>query len=179
MPDRAEADRPPHRPADANRRPAGGMSRLVAALVAGAVAIALNTAALAAADRIPLATAHGGLLRLLAMLTGDAVALPASAAFGTAFHVAVGLAMAVVYAFVVERVLTGPGWRRGIVFAAAVWLANALVVLPATGEGLAGSRHLAAAGMAWFAAAHTLFFVTLAVLYERLRPGGSGVAAAA
>lgn len=39
--------------------------RTLAALLAGAVAIALNTAALAAADLVPLATAHGGLLRLL------------------------------------------------------------------------------------------------------------------
>jgi hypothetical protein len=36
-------------------------------------------------------------------------------------------------------------------------------------EGFAGSRHLTLAGMVWFAAAHTLFFVVLAVLYARLR----------
>jgi hypothetical protein len=47
-----------------------------------------------------------------------------------------------------------------------VRLANAAVVLPAIGEGF---RHLGLAGMAWFAAAHTLFFVVLAVLYARWR----------
>ena len=35
----------------------------------------------------------------------------------------------------------------------------------------AGSRHLTLAGMVWFAAAHTLFFVVLAVLYARLQGG--------
>jgi hypothetical protein len=48
-----------------------------------------------------------------------------------------------------------------------VWLLNAAVVLPLTGEGLAGSVHLSLAGMTWFAAAHTVFFVLLAVLYQR------------
>jgi hypothetical protein len=43
------------------------------------------------------------------------------------------------------------------------------VVLPLTGEGFAGSTHLTFAGMLWFAAAHTLFFVALGWLYARLR----------
>ncbi|HEY2533335.1 MAG TPA: hypothetical protein VGJ20_36290, partial [Xanthobacteraceae bacterium] len=45
------------------------MPRTLAALLAGAVAIALNIAALAAADLVPLATARGGLLHLLVMLS--------------------------------------------------------------------------------------------------------------
>ena len=39
--------------------------RIPAALLAGCAAIAINTLALKAADVVPLATAHGGLLRLL------------------------------------------------------------------------------------------------------------------
>lgn len=145
------------------------MPRTIAALLAGAVAIALNTAALAAADLVPLATAHGGLLRLLVMLTGGALPIPAGSAFQAGFHIAVGLMMALLYALVLEPMLRGPSWLRGLIYAVAVWLANAGVVLPATGEGFAGSRHLSLAGMAWFAAAHTLFFIVLAVLYERWR----------
>ena len=144
------------------------MSQARAALLAGAVAIVLNTAALAMADFVPLATAHGGLLRLLMILI-DANSMPAGAAFQASFHIAVGLAMALFYAFALEPVLRGPSWLRGLLYAAAVWLANALIVLPATGEGFAGSRHLSLAGMVWFAAAHTLFFVAQAVLYARLR----------
>jgi hypothetical protein len=138
-------------------------------LLAGAVAIVLNTAALAAADLVPLATAHGGLLRFLVILTGGAIRIPPGCAFQTGFHIAVGLAMALFYALALEPVLRGPSWLRGLLYAVAVWLANALIVLSAIGEGLAGSRRLTVAGMAWFAAAHTLFFVTQAILYARLR----------
>lgn len=148
---------------------ASPMSRTLAALLAGAVAIALNIAAPAAADLVPLATARGGLLRLLMMLTDDVLPIPAGNAFQTAFHAIVGLAMALFYAWVLKPVLRGPSWFRGLIYAVAVWLANAAVVLPATGEGFAGSRHLTLAGMIWFAVAHTLFFIVLAVLYERFR----------
>jgi hypothetical protein len=147
------------------------MPRTLAALLAGAVAIALNIAALAAADLVPLATARGGLLRLLVMLTGGILAIPAGSAFQAVFHLVVGLAMALFYALVLEPMLRGPSWLRGLIYAVAVWLANAAVVLPATGEGFAGSRDLTLAGMVWFAAAHTLFFVVLAVLYKSLRGG--------
>lgn len=147
------------------------MPRTLAALIAGAIAIALNTAALAAADLVPLATARGGLLRLLMMVTGGAIQIPASGAFQLGFHVVVGLAMALFYAWVLEPVLQGPSWLRGLIYAVAVWLANAAVVLPSIGEGFAGRRHLTPEGILWFAAAHTMFFVVLAVLYERLRDG--------
>ena len=144
-------------------------SCLNAALLAGLVAIALNTAALAAADLVHLPTAHGGLLRFLVMLSGDRLRPPGGAGFMFAFHILVGLLMALVYGFVLERRLPGAPWQRGLVYALGVWLANSVVVLPLTGEGFAGSAHLGLAGMLWFAAAHTLFFVVLATLYARLR----------
>ena len=59
-----------------------------AALLSGAVAITLNSVALAAADLVPLATAHGGLLRLLSQLSG--IAPPKGAAFQAWFHAGVG-----------------------------------------------------------------------------------------
>jgi hypothetical protein len=83
------------------------MPRTLAALLAGAVAIALNIAALAAADLVPLATARGGLLRLLVMLTGGILAIPAGSAFQAVFHLVVGLAMALFYALVLEPMLRG------------------------------------------------------------------------
>jgi hypothetical protein len=52
-----------------------------------------------------------------------------------------------------------------VVFALLVWLANAFIVLPLIGEDIAGSRYLSAAGMIYFAAAHTVFFVLLALFY--------------
>ncbi len=142
------------------------MSRSVAALLAGVIAIILNTLLLSAADLVPLATAHGGLLRLVKMAT--ALPLPASAAFRWEFHIGVGLAMAMVYAFVLEPVIPGTALVKGLVYALVVWLLNSAVVLPLIGEGFAGSRNLTLPGMIWFAAAHTTFFVCLAVIYARL-----------
>jgi hypothetical protein len=77
--------------------------------------------------------------------------------------------MALFYAYVVEPALIGRPWVKGVICAVAVWMLNAIIVLPLIGEGLAGSRHLGAAGMIGFAAAHTIFFVLLAVLYAPLR----------
>jgi hypothetical protein len=144
------------------------MPRSSAAVIAGTIAIVLNTLALALADLIPLTTAHGGLLRLVVLLTGGVVQVPKGAAFQTGFHIVVGLIMALLYGLVLEPLLTGPGWCRGLLYAAAVWLANALIVLPVLDEGFAGSRYLTLPGMIWFGVCHTLFFVTLAVLYARL-----------
>lgn len=158
-------------------------SRLEASLEAGAVAIVLNTAALKLADVLSLPTAHGGLLRLISPwlagpLNGSGLTFlwhraggppPSSPLFQTGFHLVVGIAMAVFYAFAVEPFLGGRAIVKGLVYAAAVWLLNSAVVLPLTGEGFAGSEHLPLAGMVWFAAAHTLFFVILALLYRALR----------
>jgi hypothetical protein len=73
--------------------------------------------------------------------------------------------MALFYAYVLEPVLPGKVIRKGAIYAIAIWLLNAIIVLPATGEGFAGSAHLTLAGIVWFAAAHSLFFMVLAVLY--------------
>jgi len=92
-----------------------------------------------------------------------------SALFQTGFHLAVGIAMAVFYAFAVDPLAKGRAIAKSLGYAAAVWVLNAAVVLPLTGEGFAGSKHLSFAGMVWFAAAHTLFFLVLGVLYQTLR----------
>lgn len=158
-------------------------SRLAPAVMSGSVAIVLNTLALKAADLVPLATAKGGLLRLLSVwfaaplaATGIASAwlrsgapAPDGSLFQIGFHLIVGLMMALFYAYVLEPVLPGGNVWKGAVYAIAVWLLNAVVVLPATGEGFAGRAHLTFAGVVWFAAAHSSFFMALAVLYGGLR----------
>ncbi len=147
-----------------------------AALAAGVAADALNTAMLWGFDALGVPTAHGGLLRLLkssadvALATARMGALPApTPAFQIGFHAAVGLAMALGYAAVEPR-LPGPPWCKALATALAVWLVNAALVLPATGEGFAGSRHLGSLGIAAFALAHTAFFLVLAEAYARVRP---------
>ena len=153
--------------------------RLEAALLAGSIAIALNTLVLKAADLIHLPTARGGLLRLLWMAmaqmsqslgaSGFASPFPTSTGFQTGFHLFVGILMALFYAFAIEAALSTPPWVNGALYAAAVWLLNAVFVLPATGEGFAGSTHLTMAGMIWYGTAHTVFFILLTVVYAALR----------
>ena len=86
--------------------------------------------------------------------------------------------MAMIYAFAVEPILPGRAWMKGAIYALILWVLNAAIVLPATGEGFAGAAHLTLAGTVWFAAAHTLFFILLAILFafldgksRRLRKG--------
>jgi hypothetical protein len=155
------------------------MGWLGASLLAGLIAIVANTLILEAADWIPLVTARGGLLKLLRIyfsgpLAGLGVADlwaslhlpgPDTGVFKSGFHIVVGLAMAVFYGLVLEPLLPGSPLAKGLAYALLVWLANAFIVLPWIGEGVAGSRYLSAAGMIYFAMAHTVFFVGLAVLY--------------
>ncbi len=160
------------------------LHRVAAALLAGALAITVNTALLAAADAISLVTARGGLLKLLtvafgssltrlgvgALWTQSGLPAPGGTTFQLGFHVVVGLAMALLYGLALEAWLAGPPWRKGLVYAMVVWLANALIVLPLLGEGVAGSRSLGLPGIACFAAVHTMFFVGLAVLFAHAMP---------
>jgi hypothetical protein len=90
---------------------------------------------------------------------------PDTHAFKTGFHIFAGLLMTLFYAHVLEPILPRSALAKGLLYALLVWLANAFIVLPWIGEGIAGSAHLSAAGMIYFAAAHTVFFVLLALLY--------------
>jgi hypothetical protein len=141
-------------------------SRFYAALAAGTLAILLNSAVLASADLVHLPTAHGGLLRLLVVLTGGIIHPPTDSVFQFGFHIGVGLLMTMFYVYALDRRLPGSPWMRGLIYALLVWLANAAIVLPILGEGFAGSRDLTIAGIVWFACAHTLFFVAAALLYD-------------
>jgi hypothetical protein len=157
-------------------------SRLVSALLAGSIAIILNTLALKAADLISLPTAHGGLLRLVSLgfsgvlqQSGISSAwnqvgapAPSSPTFQVGFHIFVGLMMSIFYAFVLEPLMPWGATAKGFVYALGLWLINAIIILPSTGEGFAGMANLSAAGILWFATAHTLFFMLLAYGFELL-----------
>jgi hypothetical protein len=172
-------------PASHARRP----NRIVAASLAGFVAIALNTLALKAADLVPLATARGGLLRLITLWLSDPLEhlgiprlwaivggpAPSAPAFQIGFHTLVGLLMAMFYALLLESLPPKRAWTKGLLYATGVWILNAAVILPATGEGFAGRDHLTITGMIWFAAAHTLFFIVLASSYSELRRSSPGI----
>ena len=151
-------------------------------LLAGAVAIAVNTLLLLLAAHFGLQTGHGGVLKLIhpwlaPMLDRSGVAhawastalpAPGSPAFKTGFHVFVGLLMAAVYACA-ERFVRWRPWVKGLAYAVGVYLANALIVLPLLGQGIAGSRVVSSYGLLYFALAHTTFFMLLACCYARWR----------
>ena len=153
--------------------------RVSAALLSGAVASGANMALLGTASAAGITTAHGGLLRLfektvrhlapllhLAAQTNQWSMLPVSSVwFQNGFHVITGLFMAIFYAYVLDQRLYGRPLVKGLLYGIAVWLFNAFVVLPLTGEGIAGSAHLNAIGMISFATAHMAFFEVLSVLY--------------
>jgi len=82
--------------------------------------------------------------------------------------------MAVVYAALFEPQLHGPPGAKGLLYALLVWLLNAFVLLPAIGEGAAGVRQPAPAGIAYYVMARTVFFVLMAALYARPRPRSAG-----
>lgn len=158
-----------------------GMSsarRILLGLCCGALAIDVNSAMLATIDALGVRTAHGGLLQLLnglvVHLTGPGawsgawIRATSGPAFRLAFHIGVGLAMAVFYVTVVRYWPPRGRWRNVIAYALGVWLLNAGIVLPLIGEGFAGSHTLTPAGMVGFAIAHTTFFVMVAGLFAFL-----------
>lgn len=145
--------------------------RLGYGVLSGLIAILINTAILAIADSLHIVTARGGLLTLLLQVAGRPVPPFVKAwAFQQVFHIVVGIAMALVYA-AIPGTARGHVLAKGLLYAFAVWLINACVVLPLIGQGFAGSHVLTARGMIVFAGAHTVFFVLNALLFARMNSG--------
>jgi hypothetical protein len=158
-------------------------NRLLIALLCGALATAVNMAILATLGPARIRTTHGGLLRLLALgvvrvghSPGINPAYPADAQPLFAAGVSGGIPYR--YGPVDGRRLCifsgtpapSSPLLRGVLYGTAIWLLNALIVLPAIGEGIAGQYHLSAAGMGGFAGAHMSYFLTLSFLTSSLRP---------
>ncbi len=55
-----------------------------------------------------------------------------------ALNLAMGLALALVYARVVEPSLGGPGWRKGMIFSLIPWIFSIIIFLPILGGGWFG-----------------------------------------
>jgi len=151
--------------------------RLIASVLAGAIAVGLNMALLSSASAAGISTSHGGLFRLFTSIISSLGRslrpidsrsnLPLSSQ--AIFHILTGLAMAIGYALIIEPRLPGRAYFKGLAYGTVVWCFNAFLVLPLTGEGLAGSRNLNTVGLIVFAVAHMSFFLALSVLYEILR----------
>jgi MFS family permease len=61
-----------------------------------------------------------------------------SAMFAIALNLAMGLALALVYARLVEPALNGPGWRKGVLFSLIPWIFSVVAFLPIMGGGWLG-----------------------------------------
>jgi hypothetical protein len=154
--------------------------RLIAGVLAGTIAIVPNMALLSLANVAGISTSHGGLFRLFtAIITRLGWSLSLIDGRGNFplplkpyFHIATGLAMAIAYALMIEPKLPGRAFFKGLAYGTVVWCFNAFLVLPLTGEGLAGSHNLNAVGLIVFAVAHMSFFLALSMVYEVVRTVG-------
>jgi hypothetical protein len=144
-------------------------------LIAGAIAIAINTILLQIGSALHIQTGHGGLLMWLAKHLGFAPIAWNQGILGmlpmkiwkTGFHLLVGMGMAVFYIFIVEPALgrkLSP-LSKGFIYALVVWLMNATIILPGLGQGFAGSAVISLYGLVYYAFAHTVFFLVLALIY--------------
>jgi hypothetical protein len=92
----------------------------------------------------------------------------------SALHFGFGIAWAVVYAAWAEPHLTGPGWRRGLVFSFVPWVASVLVLLPVVGAGPLGIE-LGAGPLPVLGSLvlHMVYGSALGELYAQARPAGA------
>ena len=130
------------------------------ALIAGFIAISVNTLLLELAPVIHLKAEGGGLLKLLLQygrpMTGH-IAFLNTSFFSLIFHYLTGLVMIMIYACWFSQLLKMSGWIKGSLFSLLPWLINGLIVLPLLGFGLLGNYKLSLAGMCYFLIAKWLF----------------------
>jgi hypothetical protein len=106
------------------------------AVIAGFVAIGTSTGVLMLGYVLAngLADSQGDLVRRwFWQLTHNEVVAFSSGrpAVAIALHVVLGILWAILYAWLAEPRLSGPGWRRGLVFSLIPWLFSLLILLPA------------------------------------------------
>jgi len=115
------------------------------AVIEGFIATAVMTMVLLAAFAIVVALGSDSpgsplIFRWLWALAHNVVTEHAQTALPAVvlLHFVFGINWAVLYAAFAEPRLTGPGWRRGLIFAPLPWLLSLLVFLPAAGGGVLG-----------------------------------------
>ncbi len=148
-------------------------SRLYKGLVAGLVAITINTLVLKAAPLLHVDAGGGGLLKLTLLHTRQflpAELLPTvkTAGFKLLFRYLTGLGMVGLYVLAFEPLLPGKGWVKGSLFSLLPWAINGFIVLPLLGQGVLGARTLTAAGIVYFFVANWIFGLLVGWVYERL-----------
>lgn len=142
--------------------------RAIYGIKAGIPAIIANETVLLIADLAGISTAHGGLLRLICVITGITSPIFQQPAFQIGFHLVVGVLMAVLYGVALYPRIGDRPLEAGLLYGAVVWIINSAIVLPLINEGFAGLKSLTTPGILLFAIAHMLFFVLQSVLFGRL-----------
>jgi hypothetical protein len=155
--------------------------RLLDTVLASTIALAANMAILSLASTGGISTVRGGLFRLSTevihrLATSLRIMDARSNSWVTVsqpvFHIITGLLMAVLYTLVLEPMLPVRPFSKGLAYGTAIWCLNAFLVLPLSGEGIAGFRHSNTLGLIVFAVAHMTFFLALSIMYGFLRTFG-------
>jgi hypothetical protein len=127
--------------------------------LAGLIAGIVSSLAIHATLAVGLKSGTGGLARLV---FGHSIGTLAS----DVFHLALGVAMALVYVLVIRDRLRGPGWLRGVVFVQLPGAIQLLGVVPLTGHGVGGYEISPVTPLfAW--SLNTLYGVAMGELAER------------
>lgn len=141
------------------------------ALIAGFIAISVNTLLIQFAPVIHIKAEGGGLFKLLLRygrpITGH-IAFLYTSSFGVLFHYLTGLVMVIIYVCWFARLLKLSGWIKGSLFSLLPWLINGFIVLPLLGHGLLGYYKLSLTGILYFFTANWIFGLLLGWLFDCL-----------
>lgn len=143
-------------------------------LLAGFIAITINTIALKAAPMFGIMAEGGGLLKLVIMqvkpyVSTSTITFFQTTAFWILFHYLTGFAMTILYMYVLEPLLSGKALLSGTLFSFIPWLINGLIVLPILGQGVFGYHKLPLSGIVYFFFANWLFAVLFVYVYKKFR----------
>jgi len=134
---------PIERPGGSTARPALRFDWVRASIASGFIATFAMTACMAVAYALAngLGDADGNAFqRQMHALSANELTSNLGDAFaiGMVLNLAMGLIWAVLYARLVEPRLTGPGWRRGVIFSILPFALSVLVFFPIAGIGVLG-----------------------------------------
>ncbi|UUO05722.1 hypothetical protein M4951_20395 [Blastopirellula sp. J2-11] len=153
------------------------------AILIGIVGALINSAAIRFTQALGVQAGTGGFakwfLAHLNLLLGTTLPLQLGPIRQEAFHTAVGVVSALIYAGLFYRLLPGPRWFRGLLYCQGMWAVQALVVLPWLGKGYLGLG-ISTTAPVWSWSLNALFGLVIGALYfpaRKKRPPTSNEAA--
>ena len=137
-------------------------------MAAGLVATVANAVAIRLVGAAGIAAGTSGFAKWLAAHANAVLGTSLPTALGPvsqeAFHTAVGLVSAMIYAAGVYPFLPGPRWFRGLVYVQGMWIVQALVVLPWLHQGYFGTG-ISRTAPVWSWGLNALYGLVLGALY--------------